>query len=98
MIKETELDFTILMMAGGIISSTKENAIEYLTSFNSPLLGSTIYLMFATAIITFIAGMIAVRKSNERSILVYISIPLGIIFLFGVLIMLIGIIIWLPTR
>lgn len=63
------------MIAGEIISSTQENEIEYPTPLNSSLLGTTIYLMFAVAIIAFILGLIVVRKSNERSILVYIPIP-----------------------
>lgn len=89
--------FILLTIVGRIISTTQGNAIEYPTPFNSPLLGTIIYLRFAAAIIASIAGLIAVR-GNERSILVYISIPLGIVFYIGILILLIGSIIGPPTR
>ncbi|MEN6328210.1 MAG: hypothetical protein ABFD18_18630 [Syntrophomonas sp.] len=90
--------FILLAMAAGIISSVQENTIEYPTPLNSPLLGTTIYLMFTAAIIASIASLIAVRKNNERSIFVYISIPLGIAFLIGILMLLIGNIIGPPSQ
>jgi hypothetical protein len=90
--------FILLSMAGGLISSVQKNTIEYPTPINSPLLGTTIYLMFTAAIIASITGLIAVRKNNERSILVYISIPLGIAFFIGILMLLIGNIIGPPNQ
>ncbi len=89
--------YIILAMAAGIISSVQENTIEYPTPLNSPLLGTAIYLMFIAAIIASITGIIAVRKNNERSILVYISIPFGIVFFAGILILLICTIIGPPN-
>ena len=90
--------FILLKTAAGIISSVQENTIEYPTPLNSPLLGTTIYLMFTAAIITSITGLIAVGKNNERSILVYISIPLGIAYFIGILMLLIGNIIGPPSQ
>jgi len=89
--------FIILAMAGGLISSVIKNTIEYPNPINSPLLGTTIYLMFSSAIIASFVGLIAIRKNSERSILVYISIPLGIAFLFGILLLIAGNIIGPPS-
>lgn len=82
--------FILSAIGGGMISSYQENDIEYHNPINSPLLGTTIYLMFSSAIAASAAGLIAVRKNNERSILVYIAIPFGIAFFIGILILLIG--------
>jgi heme/copper-type cytochrome/quinol oxidase subunit 3 len=71
--------FIALAAAGGLISSIQGNTVEYPNPLNSPLLGTVIYLMFSAAILASIAGLAAV-KNNERSVLVYIAIPLGIIF------------------
>lgn len=90
--------FILLATAAGIISSVQKNTIEYPTPLNSPLLGTAIYLMFTAAIIASVIGLIAVRKNNERSILVYISIPLGIAFFIGILMLLIGNIIGPPSQ
>jgi hypothetical protein len=90
--------FISLALAGGMISSLHGNRIEYPNPFNSPLLGTTIYLMFTAAIIASIVGIIAIKKNNESSILVYISIPLGIIYFIGVLVLLIGVIIGPPGK
>lgn len=90
--------FILLAISGGMISSSQENAIEYPNPINSPLLGTTIYLMFSTAIVASVVGLIAVRKNNERSILVYISIPLGIGFFIGILMLLIGNILGPPNQ
>lgn len=90
--------FIIFATAGGIISSVQENTVEYPNPLNSPLLGTAIYLMFTAAIIASITGLIAIRKSKERSILVYISIPLGIAFFIGILMLLIGNIIGPPNQ
>jgi hypothetical protein len=90
--------FILLAIAGGVISSAQGNTIEYPNPINSPLLGTTIYLMFSAAIIASVAGLIAVRKNDERSIFVYISIPFGIIFFVGILVLLIGYIIGPPSQ
>lgn len=90
--------FIILSVVGSTISSVQKNTIEYPNPINSPLLGTIIYLMFSASIIASIAGLTAIRKNNERSILVYISIPLGIMFLFGILMLLIGYIIGPPDN
>lgn len=90
--------FILLAIAGGLISSVQGNTIEYPNPINSPLLGTTIYLMFSAAIIASVAGLIAVMKKNERSILVYICIPFGIAFFIGILMLLIGNIIGPPSQ
>ncbi|AHF11491.1 MULTISPECIES: hypothetical protein [Dehalobacter] len=82
--------FIALAVAGGIISSTQGNTLEYPNPINSPFLGTVIYLMFSAIIIASAIGLIAVKKHNEHSVLVYLSIPLGIVFLIGVLMLLIG--------
>ena len=89
--------FISLSFVGGLISSKLGNTIEYPNPINSPLLGTVIYLMFSTAMIASITGLIAVKKYNERSILVYMSIPLGIIYFFVILIFLIANLIGPPS-
>jgi hypothetical protein len=49
------------------------------------------------SIIASFAGLEAIRKNNERSILVYFSIQLGIAFLIEILMLLIGNIIRPPN-
>lgn len=82
--------FIVLAIAGGLVSSIIGNNIEYPNPVNSPLLGTVIYLMFLVAIIASIIGLIAAIKDKERSILVYLSIPFGIIFFIVILIFLIA--------
>ena len=84
------LAFIVLSISGTIISPAIGNTIEYPNPINSPLLGTVIYLMFAAAIGASVMGIISVSKYKERSILTYISIPLGMVFLFGVILLIIG--------
>lgn len=88
--------FVALIVAAGTISSTQGNGVEYSNPVNSPLLGTVVYLMFFAAIMASIAGLIAVKQYNERSILVYLSIPLGILYFIGIIILLIGMLIGPP--
>lgn len=82
--------FAILALAGRYISSAQDNTIEYPNPFNSPLLGTVIYMAFASLACAAIAGLAAIIKDEERSILVYLIVPAGLIVsLFG-LMMLIG--------
>lgn len=78
----------VLHAATIVISIIQENEIEFPNPINSPLLGTALYLTFATAFIAALFGLLAVIKDRERSILVYVSIPLGIfyfvIFVVGV--------------
>lgn len=90
------VSFFILAILGTAISALQKNTIEYPNPINSPLLGTLIYLTFSASIIASIAGLIAIRKNNERSILVYLVIPFGIFFLFGIVMLLIGSIIGPP--
>ncbi|MDD4776642.1 MAG: hypothetical protein PHG75_09025 [Syntrophomonas sp.] len=90
------LAFVALMAAAGAISSGQENRIEYPNPVNSPLLGTVIYLMFLAAIMASMSGIIAVKRNNERSILVYLSIPPGVFYLIGILILLTGVLIGPP--
>lgn len=69
--------FIALSITGSVISNVQGNTIEYPNPINSPLLGTTIYLNFAIAIIAFIIGLKAIIKIKERAILVYIVIPIG---------------------
>jgi len=82
--------FIGLAVAGSVISSAQGNTVEYPNPFNSPLLGTVIYLMFSAAIIASIAGIIAIKKSDERSILVYIALPLGIVFFIGIVMLMVA--------
>lgn len=77
--------FIILAMVGGLIAAAIVNPIEYPNPINSPLLGSVIYLMFASAIAASVMGIIAVKKAKERAVLVYLSIPLGILFFIAII-------------
>lgn len=89
--------FIALMIAAVTISSMQDNNVEYPNPFNNLLLGSVIYLMFFAAIIASIAGLIAVKKNNERSFLVYLSIPLSLLYFIGIIILLAGVIIGPPN-
>lgn len=89
--------FIVLALAGGIVSQVQKNTIEYPNPINSPLLGTIIYLMFSAVIIASIAGLKAIIKNNEQSVLVYLSIPLGIAFFIGIAMLVIGNIIGPPS-
>lgn len=82
--------FIALSIAGTIVSSLSGNTIEYPNPINSPLLGTVIYLTFSAAIFASVMGILAVKKDNERSILVYMLIPLGMVLLVFILIFLIA--------
>lgn len=84
------VSFFVLALAGTLISSELGNTIEYPNPINSPLLGTVIYLMFSAAIMASITGLMAVKKDHERSIAVYLSIPLGIIFFVAIVMFLIA--------
>lgn len=84
--------YIILLILGGWIASIQEHTLEYPTPFNSPLLGTVIYLMFASAIMAGMMGIAAVIQQHERAILVYIAIAVGLFILVGVMILLVGII------
>ena len=83
--------FIALAMAGGVISSVQGNTIEYPNPFNSPLLGTVIYLAFTAAIVAFITGLAAVFKNKERSIFVYITVLFGGYFsIAGLMLLIVG--------
>lgn len=56
----------------------------------TPLFASMIYLGFASAIIAAFTGLKSVIKSNERSILVFLTIPLGILYFCGIIVVIAG--------
>jgi hypothetical protein len=68
-------------------------APDFPNPLETPLFAGLIYLHFAAAIGASMAGLRSVIKNNERSILVFISIPLGMIYIFGIIVVLIGLII-----
>ena len=76
--------FLVLGIAANRISSAIGNSIEYPNPINSPLLGSVIYLTFASAILASVMGILAVRKEHERSLLVYLLILPGLFFVFAI--------------
>ena len=80
--------FIVLGIAGNLISNLQGNTIEYPNPINSPLLGTVIYLAFGCVMAASALGQAAVRKGRERSWLVYFSIPLGILFFIGIVILL----------
>lgn len=69
--------FLILGLAANQISRVSNNTIEYPNPFNSPLLGSVIYLAFGCIIASAAVGLLAVRKDQEPSWLVRLLIPFG---------------------
>lgn len=75
--------FLALTLAGSVISNAQGNLIEYPNPFNSPILGSVIYLTFLVVIIAFITALQAVRKSRERSLVIYIILLIGGWFTFA---------------
>ena len=82
--------FIVLGIAANILSDVRGNTIEYPNPFNSPLLGTVIYLAFGCVIAASALGIAAVRKGGERAWLVYFSIPLGILFFLGIVILLVA--------
>ena len=76
--------FLVLGIAANRISSAIGNSIEYPNPINSPLLGSVIYLAFTAAILASLMGILAVKKDQERSILVFLLIPIGLFFLVAI--------------
>ncbi|WP_107996061.1 hypothetical protein [Trichococcus paludicola] len=76
--------FLVLGIAGNLISNSTGNTIEYPNPINSPLLGSVIYLAFTAAIVASIMGILAVKKDHERSILVFLLIPIGLFFFVAI--------------
>jgi hypothetical protein len=87
------IGFIILAVAGSYISSAQGNTIEYPNPFNSPLLGTVIYMAFAVLFGAAVIGVIAVLKDKERSILVYFIIPTGmVVTLFGLMLLVGGLI------
>lgn len=82
--------FFILSLAGTFISSYIGNTIEYPNPINSPLLGTVIYLRFSAAIMASLIGLIAIKKDHERSILVYLSVPHGLLFFAVIVIFLLA--------
>ena len=66
---------------GSYVSQVTGNTIEYPNPVNSPLLGSIIYLTFAVVIAAAIIGLIAVIQKKDRSLLVFLSIPFGVVML-----------------
>ncbi len=61
---------------------------------HTPVFASLIYLGFASCILAALAGLWAINKHKERALLVYISIPLGIFYLVGLLVMLVAFLIF----
>ena len=90
------LSFFPLGYLGSYVSEVTGNTIEYPNPVNSPLLGSIIYLTFAVVIAAAIIGLIAVIQKKDRSLLVFLSIPFGVFFLFGVVMFLVGALIGPP--
>lgn len=77
--------FLVLGLAANQISTAIGNSsIEYPNPINSPLLGSVIYLAFTAAILASLMGILAVKKDHERSILVFLLIPIGLFFLVAI--------------
>lgn len=67
-------------------------APDFPNPFETPLFASLIYLHLIAAIGASITGLRSVIKNNERSLLVFISIPLGLIYFCGIIVVLIGLI------
>lgn len=60
----------------------------------TPVFASLIYLGFASCILAALAGLWAINKHKERALLVYISIPLGVFYLVGLLVMLVAFLVY----
>lgn len=62
------------------ISNLQGNTIEYPNPINNPLLGTGLYLTFIVAGIAFNYSLVAVVKSKERAILVYLILLISACF------------------
>lgn len=81
--------FLLFLAAGGaasLLSRILENSQEYPTLQSDPLLAASIYVSFAAAIAAALLGILAVWREKERSLLVYLSIPMGLFLLLGLLV------------
>mgnify|MGYP003586391552 CR=1 FL=1 len=81
--------FLLFLVAGGaasLLSSLLGSNQEYPTLQSDPLLAAAIYMSFAAAIVAALLGILAVWREKERSLLVYLSIPMGLFLLLGLLI------------
>jgi hypothetical protein len=87
---------TSLGAAARLIAATQGNTIEYPNPINSPLLGTVLYLTFLTAFAAAYAGVVALRRHGERSILVYLVVILGGGLALGALLLAIGALIGPP--
>ncbi|MBP1744515.1 MAG: hypothetical protein H6Q58_1493 [Firmicutes bacterium] len=67
--------YAVLVAASKFVSEIQNNTIEYPNPFNSPLLGSLLYLTFFASFMASVIGLFAVFKKGERSILVFLAIP-----------------------
>ena len=61
---------------------------------HTPVFAGLIYLGLASCILAALAGLWAINKHKERSLLVYVSIPLGVFYLVGLLVMLVSFLIF----
>lgn len=84
------IGFFVLAVAGSYISSSQNNTIEYPNPINSPLLGTIIYMAFFTLFCAAVLGLIAILKEKERSIIVYLLVPAGMLVSLFALMLLIG--------
>ncbi|MCR3956942.1 MAG: hypothetical protein NUK57_11655 [Gudongella sp.] len=83
------LMFILMIFAGRFISDMTNNAIEYPNPINSPIFGTFIYLTFFIAGFSFFAGLKAIFKMKERSILIYLATVICGYFAIGGLTLLI---------
>jgi hypothetical protein len=82
----------VLGIAATVIASIQGNALEYPNPFNSPVLGTAIYLTFVVAAAAAITGIMAVRRQGERSLTVFAVVGLfGAMTINSVIMLLAGI-------
>jgi hypothetical protein len=84
------LAFILTAIAVAVLSSEQQISDGTPDMLGGMVLGISILVMYLTSILASVAGLIAVIKCKENSILVFISIPFGLIFLGGILTFLIA--------
>ncbi|MBP1918352.1 hypothetical protein [Youngiibacter multivorans] len=84
------LAFILTAITVIVLSSEQQRSDGAPDMLGGMVLGISILVMYLTSILASIAGLIAVIRMKENSILVSISIPFGLIFLGGMLTFLIA--------
>lgn len=81
--------FIILVMLGTLLPGIERNS-DLPDIIHNPVFALLMYSGLASAIAAAFTGLISISKHHEHSVLVYLSIPFGVLFFCGFLVMIAG--------